>query len=84
MVLRSPFGYSFIIAKTLRGVVNSLDGIFEIYLKPEISGLSPKNELLFAIFPGFWYTEMDKSRREGNGMKEFTQKHQRVLDYIRQ
>ena len=26
---------------------------------------------------------MDNSRMEGNGMKEFTQKHQRVLDYIR-
>ena len=33
---------------------------------------------MFAIFRGFWYTEMDNSR-----MKEFTQKHQRVLDYIR-
>ena len=42
-----------------------------------------ENELLFAIFRGFWYTEMDNSRMEGNGMKEFTQKHQRVLDYIR-
>ena len=42
-----------------------------------------KSELLFAIFRGFWYTEMDNSRMEENGMKEFTQKHQRVLDYIR-